>query len=338
MRAALLARGLGPEWVLVLPPFERLPHWKTDRPQMNVPWSAFFDLDALRAVVNVAEYAEFRRRWEGPIDLGVSLRLGDRPPDGSVRLGAPEPCAAGPGWPFASDAEGAFARLFGDSLRLRRLECRTAFSSMRAIAPFIVESGARTVLLDRFETLFWDESYDGAEYWRVRAGLVFAPAIRAAAERFVRARFGDEPFLAVHVRRGDFVTSGREVPSLSDVAAQVRRALHDTGLRRVFVSSDGSDEDLAPLRERLPFERYRPAAGEDVLDGVVAMTDQWIAVRAAHFIGTAGSTFSTVIMEERQLHDRPAASTFNVLCRGTPGDSGAVRFDCPQPPPRAVPR
>ena len=76
MRAALLTRRLGPEWVLVLPPFERLPHWKTDRPQqVNVPWSAFFDLDALRAVVNVAEYAEFRRRWAGPIESGYGLHL-----------------------------------------------------------------------------------------------------------------------------------------------------------------------------------------------------------------------------------------------------------------------
>ena len=49
-------------------------------------------------------------------------------------------------------------------------------------------------------------------------------------------------------------------------------------------------------------------------DGGVAIIDQWIAAHAVYFVGTAESTFSFRIREERQLMGFSVGSTFNQLC------------------------
>lgn len=48
------------EWVLVLPPWGRLYHWKSpDIRQVRIPWSDFFDLPSLSRNIPVMEYEQF---------------------------------------------------------------------------------------------------------------------------------------------------------------------------------------------------------------------------------------------------------------------------------------
>ena len=49
-------------------------------------------------------------------------------------------------------------------------------------------------------------------------------------------------------------------------------------------------------------------------DGGVAIIDQWIAAHAKYFVGTAYSTFSFRICEDRQFLGFSKDSTFNDLC------------------------
>lgn len=62
MRVANLVKELNKEepWVLVLPPWGRLYHWKSpDLEQIKIPWSTFFDLPSLREHVPVIEFEEY---------------------------------------------------------------------------------------------------------------------------------------------------------------------------------------------------------------------------------------------------------------------------------------
>lgn len=50
-------------------------------------------------------------------------------------------------------------------------------------------------------------------------------------------------YLAVHMRRGDFVFSGREgVPSIKAVRKQIKKLLKKLHLRKVFLATDGNDK------------------------------------------------------------------------------------------------
>ena len=47
-------------WVLVLPAWGRVYHWKSrDLDQEALPWGTFFDLESLRKFVPVIEFEEF---------------------------------------------------------------------------------------------------------------------------------------------------------------------------------------------------------------------------------------------------------------------------------------
>lgn len=62
MRIANLGRSLNEDspWILVLPPWGRIYHWKSKQlDQIQIPWSLFFDLESLRIFVPVIEFEEF---------------------------------------------------------------------------------------------------------------------------------------------------------------------------------------------------------------------------------------------------------------------------------------
>lgn len=62
MRVANLVKLLNEDepWVLVLPPWGRLYHWKSqDLNQIKVKWSTFFDLASLREHIPVIEFEDY---------------------------------------------------------------------------------------------------------------------------------------------------------------------------------------------------------------------------------------------------------------------------------------
>jgi peptide-O-fucosyltransferase len=339
LRAALLVRRLGPQWTLVLPPFLPTPHWR-NADGGALPWSTFFAVERIAAVVPVVEWTAAMPGDAPVVDTAWVLESAPAPPSGGEMFAARD-CAAVPDLAarYAHVSDGWVARGFGEpELRTAALSCWDVFAPFTRLARELPSAPGRTVFIDRFERLFWDPiEYDSADYWTVRRSMVFAARLRSEAARFRAATFGDEPYLAIHLRRGDFVASGRPFPSLDDVAAQARQARAANNLRRVFLATDATADEVERLQRTLPFDRWVPPAGERWADGEAAIVDQILAARAAHFIGSAGSTFTTVIMEERELAGQPPASTYNVLCPGTPAAAGGETFVCDQPQPRRVP-
>ncbi|KAK6049241.1 hypothetical protein COOONC_13254 [Cooperia oncophora] len=63
---------------------------------------------------------------------------------------------------------------------------------------------------------------------------------------------------------------------------------------------------------------------DNLLDGAVAIVDQWICAHARAFIGTHVSTFSYRIQEDREILGFAPNTTFSRLC---PDDV----TDCEQP-------
>ena len=77
MRAATLVKELRKkeDWVLVLPPWPYLPHWKTSYVQENnLKWEKFFDLPSLNEYVPVIEFDDYLKKEGRSIDE-VSIRV-----------------------------------------------------------------------------------------------------------------------------------------------------------------------------------------------------------------------------------------------------------------------
>ena len=70
MRAATLVKELRKmeDWVLVLPPWPHLHHWKTNYLQANLKWEKFFDLPSLNEYVPVIEFEDYLTKEGRTID------------------------------------------------------------------------------------------------------------------------------------------------------------------------------------------------------------------------------------------------------------------------------
>jgi hypothetical protein len=338
LRAALTTQLLGPGWTLVLPPFGALPHWRDREATVEgLPWRTFFDVDALAHVVPVIEFDEYVERQGPRVDRLLQLdpipMPDPLPPEPIVE---PRPCNTVDAFDWhrleGADSESVWrGAVFSSRIELQagQAECLGVFGPYPAIVPRLLETPG-AVLVEPFEHLYWDGRYSGPQYWAIRRQLVFAERLRVEAQRFRHAAFGGQPYLAVHLRRGDFVQA-HTVPSLPEVARQLRDLQRQTGLARVFVASDASDAELAELRPEIDFVVYRPDPEAGWLDGEVAIIDQILATGGAWFIGTSPSTFSTVIMEERELAGRLPETTWNVLCAPASGRSGEAQGGCMVP-------
>lgn len=76
MRAANLVRRLrqNEPWILVLPPWPHLHHWRSNYLQENIPWRMFFDLDSLSEHVPCMEYEDFLTEYGYKIDRILYLQ------------------------------------------------------------------------------------------------------------------------------------------------------------------------------------------------------------------------------------------------------------------------
>ena len=71
----------------------------------------------------------------------------------------------------------------------------------------------------------------------------FATFLKAEAERFMREVI-QKPYLAIHLRRGDFLYAHREtVATIPQVMQQVRVVLKERGLDTLFIATDARPDD-----------------------------------------------------------------------------------------------
>ncbi|CAG2221080.1 POFUT [Mytilus edulis] len=330
MRVANLVKLLNEDepWVLVLPPWGRLYHWKSqDLNQIKVKWSTFFDLASIREHIPVIEFEDYLKvmgeevveeiyylqrykegwtngKWEEKMDIRECI---DRVPyqkDENDKWR---------GWFFGY--ENVYAKKFA---------CLSVQSEAGNMKSFLMKNTtSRSVMLDRAEQLIHGRSgQHSTKFWDARRSMVFAKHLRDIGDEFrkeyldstdendetilsnwpeMKKNHGDAkggPYLSVHLRRKDYLYAHKEqVPSLKYAAKQIKELLKKNKLKKVFIASDCDENDFETLK-----------------DGGVAIIDQWIAAHARHFVGTYVSTFSFRIQEEREILGFDPETTFNRLC------------------------
>lgn len=352
IRMANLVRFLNDDelWTLVLPPWNRLYHWRSAVKQSQIPWSTFFDLKSLQRYIPVMEFSEFLNATESRQIDEVYYLQGYKEgwKDGKWEEKMDErDCIEQNS--FVEDVDGSWLWWFWDfpNVTAKNFKCISIQAQSTYLKKFLVSTThARSVFLVRAETLIHGSFSEWSrEFWTARRSMRFAKHLRRIGDSFrstylnstdtedktalkddwrrMKRKHGlavGGPYIAVHLRRRDFLYSHKEdIPSLAGAAQQIEKVLVKLDLRKVFVATDAPDDEFEELREHLlPYEVYRYVAPEDVLakymDGGVAIVDQWICTHARHFIGTAVSTFSFRIHEEREILGFASEATFNCFC------------------------
>ncbi|XP_059542675.1 GDP-fucose protein O-fucosyltransferase 2 [Myotis daubentonii] len=345
------------EWVMVLPPWGRLYHWQSpDIHQVRIPWSDFFDLESLNKNIPVMEYEDFIAENGGPFidQIYVLQSYAEGWKEGPWEEKIDErPCLDPP--LYSQDKHEYYRGWFWgyEETRGLNVSCLSVQGSASVIAPMLLKNTpARSVMLDRAENLLHDH-YGGKEYWDTRRSMVFARHLRAVGDEFrskylnstneadripdeedwtkLKVELGSSlggPYLAVHLRRKDFIWGHREdVPSLEGAVKKIRSLMKTHGLDKVFVATDAVRKEYEELKRLLPeMVRFEPTWEELELykDGGVAIIDQWVCAHARFFIGTSVSTFSFRIHEEREILGLDPKTTYNRFC-------GDLERACEQP-------
>ena len=166
--------------------------------------------------------------------------------------------------------------------------------------------------------------------------IPFAPTLVDLARTAARQLFGEARFLAAHVRRDGYdrycsgaglqgqVFKGRRFgvhvtpemcyPSMGEVAASLVLLLRRHGIGKVLLATNEVDQSqLRQLQAAVPYERWRPPAS--VPPEAVPVVEMLLCARAAAFVGTLPSTFTTTILVQRDLRgaSRNSTSFFGAL-------------------------
>ncbi|XP_029190508.1 GDP-fucose protein O-fucosyltransferase 2-like [Acropora millepora] len=332
-------------WILVVPPWRKLYHWRSEIEQNAIPWRTFFDMESLNRYVPVIEFEDFIHETGSPrIDEILYLQgYAEGWKDGhwEEKVDARD-CIDRP--IYFKDDDGLYRGYFWgyEDVFAGKFKCISVQGTSSILAPLLLEkTSSRSVFVDRFEKVLHIH-YGQLEYWKARRSLVFAKHLRDEGDKFRKEvlKSDDErdatvmdpdwtknqkregsanggPYLAVHMRKGDFLYAHPDkVPSLDNTITQIKELLKKHSLNMVFLATDSTKEDVEYLKSKLPLVTYN--APKTILnkygDGGVAIIDQWICAHAQYFIGTCESTFSFRIHEERDILGFPGDKTFNCLC------------------------
>ncbi|EDO42964.1 predicted protein, partial [Nematostella vectensis] len=349
MRVANLVKLLNKKqsWVLVTPPWRRLYHWRSRIEQTGLPWRTFFDMKNLARYVPVIDFDQFLKVNGGTgIDEIIYLqRYAEGWKDGVWEEKIDDrDCIDNP--VYYKDGGKYRGYFWGMAdVYARKFKCVSVQGTAAIMEPYLLDKiKSRSVFIDRFEEVLHIH-YGQKDYWEARRSLVFAKHLRDEGDKFRRKvlQSTDEedntlmdedwrknkkqegvakggPYIGVHLRRADFLYAHPDkVPSLDNVAKQLKKFLKKEKLEKVFLSTDADQSgkcNVDYLKSKLPIVKYDPPQRilEKFGDGGVAIIDQWICAHARFFIGTCESTFSFRIYEERDILGFHGDQTFNCLC------------------------
>lgn len=258
---------------LVVPPFRRLYHWKSQEiDQALMFWNHFFDLQSLKrytSVLDIWEYFEIKRLQQHDNDDRINL-------DYSLTLHNYENMFE----------NGKFVDRFEviKSKQMRIVDNIFGYRNMTAKAHHkVLYQGSVKMLhklLDQLKPKFYQPHFSvlinhaeivlhdvwgNREYWRARRSMRFNKILTATADEYRLTRFNstnendgvqrppnwedEKPhrtavggdYICAHIRRSDFIL-GREktTPTLRSVVNQIKVRLTELNLSQIFISSDCS--------------------------------------------------------------------------------------------------
>jgi len=349
IRAANLVKYMndrGEDWILVLPPWRHLYHWQSQNVEQEaLPWRAFFDIVSMNYYVPVMEFEDFMK-YLGYQGIDYILYL-QRHPEGFSKgwkeLIEIDRCSDR--FHYHLDEKNNFRGYFWNlrDVFAKKHDCVSVQGHATILADFLKELDAKSVFIERFEQVLHIQ-YGSLDFFKARRSLVFAYHLRDAGNKFrmkylqsndeddgthyeddwreqipVDGHSNGGPFIGVHLRRGDFARARSEtVPTIEEVGLEIAKVLKKYKLRKVYLSTDGTDVDIEQLKSYFKGEVHRFPRTKGTLnkfkDGGIAIIDQWIVAHARYFIGTCESTFSFRIHEERDILGFHEDTTYNCVC------------------------
>ncbi|XP_037574184.1 GDP-fucose protein O-fucosyltransferase 2 [Dermacentor silvarum] len=345
--AALNADSHRENWVLVLPPWGPLYHWQSKDigSQSKIRWEEFFDINSLAGYVPVMEFEDYIHSVGRLIDKIFFLQHYPSTFTSSTWVEKYEESPCLEETDYYEESDGEFSGWFWGyyDVTSKEVACLYVQGSGSTLKPLLQEhSNYTAIMLDRAEVILHDNFGDPV-YWEIRRSMRFSKRLRDVADKFRRDTLNSDderddtvleedwkvvsnrtqhamggPYLAVHLRRQDYVKSRpKDVPDLKWAAEQIQVLLEKQGLKKVFVATDAGDEEFQALKTYLPEAvRFEPSKElrKELKDGGLAIIDQWIAAHARYFVGSYESTFSFRIQEEREIMNFDPDTTFNRLC------------------------
>jgi len=252
-----------------------------------VPWSDLFDLSTLSALHPAIPLESFVAS-HGRVDL--------------LALAAPESCA-----PTTGVVERAFNGL--PAVPVMRSECgvHRSAAALRSLSHAAIGFVGSTELLGASRAA------------QLRPHVRFERAVYAEAASFVRTRFEERPFAAVHwgfappphaeteAEDARLARPPSTPQSAHGVARHSRRLMKRHGVRHSFLATDcAARAELAQLHAKLQPVRYTQAGagasmGVPGLRQLVASEHVEIVIcaMADYFLGTHASRFTAAVLEER---------------------------------------
>lgn len=342
---------------LVLPPFQRLYHWKsTDIEQSLIFWNNFFNISDLKKFTNVIDiweyFSEIRSHQQNDVarinhlikltnfqDMFESGKFVEKYEISKIKNRHKTNTLYG--YHNITIERENIVNYQGSAMMLHKL--------FEQIRPKHLDTNFYSIVLRNAEIVLHDH-WGNDEFWMARRSMRFSKHLIDIANNYRQLQFqsndaidlvqrpsnwlDERPYrgarggnyLCAHIRRADFVY-GREqtTPSLRSVAIQIKLKLNELQLDKVFISSDCSRHEYKDLKSYLRRAKlYRFAADTLVernalKDGGIAIIDQIICSHAKYFLGSQESTFTYRIYEEREILGFPKDTTFNTLCKNEDG-------------------
>ncbi|KAG5311928.1 OFUT2 fucosyltransferase, partial [Pseudoatta argentina] len=350
----LIERDKEFQWQLVLPPWGKLYHWRSRNigSQERLLWGTFFDITSLQLYIPVIEMYEFVEEYScGNTEVQLDRLYILQNDEEMFKTGKFEnkneliDCDhnslryhklkqymyTGPFWGYSN-------------ITARDVKCLKFHGIAQDLSQNLMPTRYRSVMFDRMEIALHDE-YGSKEYWRARRSMRYNSELYDIAEDYRKiflnstnkndnterpadwtkeknrrnARGG--PYLAVHLRRRDFIMAHKaSVPTIMNTALQLQKRMDKLGLTLLFIATDAEQYEFEELKLYLPQYKVMKYVPSDYVinkfkDGGVAIIDQIICSYARYFIGTYESTFTFRIQEDREIIGFPSDTTFNKLCK-----------------------
>uniref|UniRef100_A0A0K0F8E2 GDP-fucose protein O-fucosyltransferase 2 n=1 Tax=Strongyloides venezuelensis TaxID=75913 RepID=A0A0K0F8E2_STRVS len=346
-------RENGYNYILVLPPFGRLHHWK--RGEEKITWKSLFDINSLKKFIPVIDFDDFLSEEGGHIKIDLILYLQHYKEGwgGNFEIKYDErDCIENTYYNKVNNQWYGWFFGYHNNVIGKKFLCLSIQGQSSTLSSAIIESYSnnRIIFIDRTETILHDHFSD-VFYWRARRSMRYAKHLVGYGDTFRKENFNSTDiddktlmdddwrlvkkdhgsaiggnYICVHWRRGDFVKSHRKnIPSIKGAALQIKNFAKKYNIDKVFVSSDCNNIEWEKLKneinESLKIFRYQ---NKNLSDGGVSIIDQYICSHARAFIGSYVSTFSFRIHEDREIMGFSPETTFNRLCQDDD-------FNCEQP-------
>lgn len=340
-------------WTLVLPPWGKLYHWRSKDigAQVRIPWGNFFDISSLKKYIPVIEMYEFLKEYpsiEGGTDLDIVYILqNDEEMFKTGKFREKNEITNCPKGRVRYEQIGEnefFGNFWGyDNITARNLKCVTFHGTASKLRGNLRPQLYGSIVFDHMEIALHDV-YGSREFWRARRSMRYNSELYEIANNFRQRELNSNdvddfterpdnwqeekdrrnavggPYLAVHLRRQDFLQGRAEtIPTIKSAASQLKEKMKELQIKTLFVATDADDYEFKKLEyylEDFKVVKYIPTERErnKFKDGGIAIIDQIICSHARYFIGTHESTFSFRIQEEREIIGFPINMTFNRLC------------------------